>query len=230
MISYISGLSIYVTMFICLVNMVIAILFHGIEMINLAEQISYFSIIMILLIIRNIYTGFFEDKRKSTKNNLRALTMHLPVSKKDFILAQYINSIQLFLPAFIFLMILIVFNRMTQSTLQCQFQLGSVILIFALTYILISLEKGIFTYYYIDPRLREISYWILAIIWGWIDYILEMRSGNFIDEIVNNGIGKQWFIVICSFGELKGIFLMIVTFIGGYFCHVKLSEELERSK
>ncbi len=229
-ISYVSGIAIYVVVAICFINLILTMVFSREKIISLTEQISYLSIIIVLLIIRNIYTGFFQDKRKGTRKNLLELMIHLPVSKKDFILAQYINSLELFLPAFIFIIILIGFNLLTETMIREQFELGAMILGFGITYILISLEKGLLIYYYVDPRIREFGYLLLTFVWIGINYILEANPNHLIDEILNNGIGEMWFEAISSMSGIGGLVLLIIVLGIGHFCHTKLPEALERSK
>ena len=185
---------------------------------------------MTLLIIRNINLGFFEDKRGRTKNNLRRLIIHLPLSKKDFIYAQYMSSLQLFFPAFVLVILSMLFNIIEEVAIRHQFELGIMIIGVCMTYVLISLEKGILTYRYIDPRVREIGYLLLTALWIILNYISDAHPTNFIDEIINNGIGAIWFNSICSMGGRNGIYLIALALLVGHFCHMRLPMLIEKGK
>lgn len=229
-IAYISGIAIYITLGICLINLILTIILGGNKIMDLSNQLFYLSIVMVLLIIRSIYLSFFEDKRKGTKSNLRELTIHLPLNKKEFILASYMSSLQIFLPAFIFVVILIIFNGITENSMRYQFQLGMMILGFGITYIFISLEKGILTYYYMDPRIRELGYTVLAFIWIGTSYLSDDCFTSLIGKMNHSSRGKHLLDVICSISGVNGMLYIIVLLLIGYFCHMRLPQILERSK
>lgn len=219
-----------VIFFTYLASKIMLILSSRVYELNTGKNLSSFSMMIVLLIIKNIYTGFFEDKRESTKNNLRALTIHLPISKKDFILAQYIGSIYLFLPAFIFMLSLIILSIVGEKSLIYQFELGTVLLGFGLTYSIVSLEKGLLTYYYLDPRIREVSYLAITLLWMMVNYFIEVEETGQVARIVDCKQGRLWFQGICSLGGVNSVFLMLFIILIGYWCQMRLPIMLERRK
>lgn len=225
-----SYIIVYMIFFSYIASKIMLIVSKRIYELNTEKNLSSFSIVIVLLIIKNIYTGFFEDKRESTKNNLRALTMHLPVSKNDFILAQYIGSICLFLPAFIFMLSLIIFSIIGEKSLMYQFELGMVLLGFGLTYSIVSLEKGLLTYYYLDPRIREVSYLAITFLWMMANYFIEIKKIGQAEKILNDNQGQLWFQGICSLGGVNGIVLILFIIMIGYWCQMRLPIMLERRK
>lgn len=229
-IAEISSIVAYISIIAYLLPNIVVLIFPMKLQDNLPDQLFYFSMVMMMLIMKSIYTSFFTDRRKGTKNNLRELTIHLPLSKKDFVMAHYIRSLEIFFPAFIFLIVAIALNILLDSNLRCEIQLGIMILGFCISYILISLEKGICTYYYVDPRIREVSYMLLAFVWVGIEELLTESLTLYIDKMILSDRGKNCLEFVCSMGELKGIVLILGVVILGYFCQVKLPERLERSK
>jgi len=230
MISRISYVIVYIIALTTVGSSLFALLFRQMNEINNGNNLSGFSMMMVLLIIRNVYMGFFEDKRASTKNNLRALTMHLPISKKDFVLAQYIGSIYLFLPAFFVMVCLIIFSMIAEKSLLYQFELGTVLIAFGITYSATSLEKGMLTYYYLDPRIRELVYSVGTIFWMILNYIIEVEETGQLASIINIGQEPLWFQGICHLGGLYGLPMIGLILFIGYWCQMRLPLILERRK
>lgn len=229
-VSHMSGVVIYIVGIACVLINLVGILIHESQYVNNHSNLSYLSIIIVLLIIRSIYTGFFEDRRKGTKNNLRELTIHLPISRKDFILAQYIGSLYLFAPAFILTICLIMFNLLAQANDVYRFNLGVIILFFNITYSVICLEKGILTCCYIDPRIREMAYLSLTFAWMGVNYMMESGDNQILFKMIVEYHEQLWLHIFCNFGGMGGILLTIVALVGGYLSSVKLPAILERRK
>ncbi len=191
---------------------------------------SSMSMVIMLLIIRSIYTGFLEDKRESTKNNLRALTVHLPISKQEFIEAQFLGNMYAYLPAFVLVSALLTFNILGGKNEDYTFLLGGMVASFSLTYLILSLEKGICTYYYINPRIREMIYIIFTFMWMGIAYYIELENGNSLVHIMYQKEGTLWIRCISSLGRFSGFLCLGLAFIGGYLLNVKLPLYIERRK
>lgn len=195
-----------------------------------ASNLSIISMIGVFLCIRSIYTVFFEDKRQGTKNSLKALTVHLPINKKDFILAQYLENIYLFLPAFILMTVLIFLNIAQIHTSWYSCLLGVMNILFCITYCLISLEKGLLIHYYVDPRIREIIYIAGAFIWLGINYLLEHDNKDVLWQILSINDSTQTIKLINKLGQGIGFICLILAFIVGYLLGVTLPVVLERGK
>lgn len=227
-ISHILGIITLILAAGCIFNNIYGFYTHNIERICSITNLSSMSRVIMLLTIRSIYTGFFEDKRQGTKNSLRALTVHLPISKQEFILAQFLGNVYVYLPAFVLASCLIIFNALKGMSIQYTFLLGVIVACFSATYILLSLEKGLCTYYYINPRIREIIYISLTFTWIGIGYYIEVGNGNLLWRAVYQN--KQIFGVrgISWFGGLGGFLCLGLAFIGGYILSVKLPLYIER--
>ena len=230
-ISHMSCIVVYIIVCICILLNIAGIFFQDPKFTNDRQNLSYLSVVVVLLTIRSIYTGFFEDKRQGTKNSLKALTVHLPINKRDYIMAQYIGNLYLFIPAYIMVAFFEISNSINQQEVMYQFLYGMIIIGFNITYCLISLEKGMLNYYYVDPRFREAAYLCLTFLWMWINYLVE-SSG--IDTIVNALlVGKEnelWFMIVCKLGQAWGLILVAVALFMGYLCSAKLPVRLERRK
>lgn len=200
------------------------------EWIYSTTNLSSASMVVMLLTIRSIYTVFFEDKRKGTKNNLRALTVHLPINKQEFILAQFLGDMYVYLPAFVLVSCLITFNVLGRKNVQYTFLLGGIVACFSITYILLSLEKGLCLCYYINPRIREIIYTLFTFIWMGIGYSIEIENSSFLLQIVYQDKSMFWVEGISLLGRLGGFLCLGLAFIGGYILSVKLPLYIERRK
>lgn len=229
-ISHMSLVVIYIIVLSCLYSRLIAVLLHKIDEINTSQNLGYFNMVVVLLIMRSMHTGFFEDKRKGTKNSLRALTIHLPISRKDFMLAQYIGSVSVFLPAFILLISLLVLNTIGIKDIAYQFGLGMITGVFGLTYCLISLEKGLLNYYYIDPRFREVGYLMVAFLWMCINYYIELEDTSRFQVMIDQYQDAVWFKWISCLSGMEGMISMIVILLIGYYCQMRLPIILERRR
>lgn len=229
-ISHILGMVVLVLAGGCLFTNIYGFYKSGKEWSHTTDNLLAMSIIIMLLTIRSIYTGFFEDKRQGTKNNLRALTAHLPISKQDFILAQFLGNMYVYLPAFIVASCLIVFNILQSINAQYTFLLGSIVACFSITYILFSLEKGLCTYYYLNPRIREIVYTFFTFIWMSISYYIESQNINNLWSMMYEDRKLLWVRGISSLGRLGGLLCLGLAFIGGYILSVKLPGYIERRK
>lgn len=229
-VSHMSGMVICIVAGACILINLLGIVLHEPQFINTHSNINYLSMIIVLLIIRSIYTGFFEDRRKGTKNNLRELTLHLPISRKDFILAQYIGNLYLFAPAFILTICLIIFNLLGQANEVYRFNLGVIIVFFNITYLMTCLEKGLLTCCYMDPRIRETAYLALTFAWMGVNYIMESGDNQFLYKMIM-GYQKECLLhIFRNFGGVGGILLTIAVLVGGYLSSVKLPVILERRK
>lgn len=229
-ISHILGMVVILLAGGCIFTNIYGFYKSGNEWGHTTDNLLAMSIIIMLLTIRSIYTGFFEDKRQGTKNNLRALTVHLPISKQDFILAQFLGNMYVYLPAFIVASCLIVFNILQDINVQYTFLLGSIVACFSMTYILFSLEKGLCTYYYLNPRIREIIYTLFTFIWMSISYYIESQNSNNLWAIAYDNRKLFWVRGISSFGRLGGFLCLGLSFIGGYILSVRLPAYIERRK
>lgn len=227
-ISHILGIITLILAAGCIFNNIYGLYTHNIEWIWSITNLSSMSRVIMLLTIRSIYTGFFEDKRQGTKNNLRALTVHLPISKQEFILAQFLGNVYVYLPAFVLACCLITFNALEGMSIQYTFLLGVIVACFSATYILFSLEKGLCTYYYINPRIREVIYTLLTFTWIGIGYYIELENGNLLWRTVYQNKKIFWVKGVSWFGGLGGFLCLALAFIGGYILSVKLPLYIER--
>lgn len=229
-ISHMSLVVIYIIVLSCLYSRLIAVVLRKMDEVNTSQNLAYFNMVVVLLVIRSIYTGFFEDKREGTKNSLKALTIHLPISKKDFIWAQYIGSLYVFLPAFILLISLIVLNHVGNREGAYQLGLGIITGVFGLTYCIMSLEKGLFNYYYIDPRFREAGYLIITFIWMAMNYFIGLETSNKLEWMISQYPKSLWIKGMCGLSGGLGIIFIIIMLIIGYFFQMKLPIILERRR
>lgn len=230
-ISHMSCIVIYIIVCTCILMNIAGALLQNPKLASDKQNLSYLSVVIVLLTIRSIYTGFFEDKRQGTKNSLRALTIHLPISKRDFIMAQYIGNLYLFIPAYIMIAFFEISNSINPREMIYQFLYGMVIIGFNLTYCLISLEKGILNYYYVDPRLREAMYLCLTFLWMGINYMIESKGIDSLIKVVLEGReNKLWVLGICKLGQAWGLILVAAALLIGYLCSAKLPVKLERRK
>lgn len=192
------------------------------------KSLSYISTVMIVLIMRSINTNFSVDRRIGTKKDLRAMTIHLPISKKDYILAQYIENLYLYAPAYILVMGLIIFNMIMKHPLLYQFEVGIIILTFTLTYIVNAVGKATLTIYYLDPRIREVGYIILVTIWISLFLFTQSNRIQMLVGIVESYREEMWFRCICRLSQTSGCVLCLISLAIGYFCYVRMPERLER--
>lgn len=227
-ISHILGIITLILAAGCIFNNIYGLYTHNMEWIWSITNLSSMSRVIMLLTIRSIYTGFFEDKREGTKNNLRALTVHLPISKQEFILAQFLGNVYVYLPAFVLASCLITFNALGGMSIQYTFLLGVIVACFSATYILFSLEKGLCTYYYINPRIREVIYTLVTFTWIGIGYYIELENGNLLWRTVYQNKKIFWVKGVSWFGGLGGFLCLALAFIGGYILSVKLPLYIER--
>ena len=96
MISRIMEYITYIMLIMSIQAIIEIIVGNTIDIMNYNKVISYISTIMIILIMRSVNTTFSVDRRLGTKKDLSAITMHLPVSKMDFVLAQYMENLYLY--------------------------------------------------------------------------------------------------------------------------------------
>ena len=214
----------------CIISNICAFYKQDDSLIYSTTNFSSMSMVIMLLTIRSIYTGFLEDKREGTKNNLRALTVHLPISKQEFILAQFLGNMYVYLPAFLLVSCLLTFNILTGKNEDYTFFLGNMVVGFSVTYVLVSLEKGLCTYYYINPRIREILYTIFTFIWMGVACYIQLEDSNLLRHIVYQKLGGLWIRDLSSLGRLGGFVCLGLAFIGGYLLSVKLPLYIERRK
>jgi len=229
-ISNVLGVIVFILTGACVISNIYACYKQENPLIWSTTDLSSMSMVIMLSIMRSIYTGFFEDKREGTKNNLRALTIHLPISKKEFILAQFLGDMYLYLPAFVLVSCLLTFNILGDKGEQYTFLLGGMVACFWITYILFSLEKGLCTYYYINPRIREIIYTVFTFMWIGIGYYIESENSNLLVDMVYQNKGTLWVRGISLLGRLGGFLCLGLAFIGGYLLSVKLPLYIERRK
>lgn len=200
---------------------------NKIDIMSHNKVISYISTIMIILILRSINTSFSVDRRLGTKKDLSAVTMHLPVSKMDFVLAQYMENLYLYFPAFLLILGIIVANILLPYPTLLRFEGGFIILIFSFTYVVSALERGILTFGYLDPRVREVGYLLLIVIWFVIFLFTQGDRWSFIIQIIEQHQEALWFKWICDLSQIKGLILFFISVMLGYFNYVKIPKILE---
>lgn len=200
---------------------------NKIDIMSHNKVISYISTIMIILILRSINTSFSVDRRLGTKKDLSAVTMHLPVSKMDFVLAQYMENLYLYFPAFLLILGIIVANILLPYPTLLRFEGGFIILIFSFTYVVSALGRGILTFYYLDPRVREVGYLLLIVIWFVIFLFTQGDRWSFIIQIIEQYQEALWFKWICDLSQIKGLILFFISVMLGYFNYVKIPKTLE---
>lgn len=187
------------------------------------------GIVIMLLIICSIYMGYFEDRRDGTKNNLKELTMQLPVSRKEMLMAQYIGMLCVFSPIFLLFIFLNILNIMQENSFYYSFLLGVQVIGYSLTFCIISAERGIFNVYYIDPRIRECVYAVIAILWMIESYSIQKEEPlNLQQQIEVYGLTGPvtW---IEYMGYVGGILLLMIVVVIGYLLSVKLPLKIERN-
>lgn len=200
---------------------------NKIDIMSHNKVISYISTIMIILILRSINTSFSVDRSLGTKKDLSAITMHLPVSKMDFVLAQYMENLYLYFPVFLLIVGIIVANILLPYPTLLQFEVGFIILIFSFTYVVSALGRGILTFCYLDPRVREVGYLLLIVIWFVIFLFTQGDRWSFIIQIIEQYQEALWFKWICDLSQIKGLILFFISVMLGYFNYVKIPKILE---
>lgn len=200
---------------------------NTLDLVNYKKSLSYISTIMIILVMGSVNTIFSVDRRQGTKKNLSAITMHLPVSKMDFVLAQYMENLYLYLPAFLLIIGIIIFNMIVPHPLLLQFEVGVIILTFSITYVVSALGKGLLTYYYLDPRLRELGYLIFIIIWFVVFLFTQGDRWVLIAQMIEQHMESSWFKWICDLSQIKGLILFLISVMLGYFNYVRIPKILE---
>lgn len=200
---------------------------NKIDIISHNKVISYISTIMIILILRSINTRFSVDRRLGTKKDLSAITIHLPVSKMDFVLAQYMENLYLYFPVFLLIIGIIVANILLPHSKLLQFEIGFIILIFSFTYVISALGRGLLTFYYLDPRVRESGYLLLIVIWFMVFLFAQGDRWSFIIQVIEQRQECLWFKWTCSLSQIKGLILVFISVVLGYFNYVKVPKILE---
>ena len=227
MISRIMEYITYIMLIMSIQAIIEMIVGNTIDIMNYNKVISYISTIMIILIMRSVNTTFSVDRRLGTKKDLSAITMHLPVSKMDFVLAQYMENLYLYFPAFLLIVGIIVANILLPHPILLQFEVGFIVLIFSFTYVVSALGSGILTFYYLDPRVREAGYLVPIVIWFAVFLFTQGDRWLFIIQIIEQHQGCLWFKWICDLSQTKGLILFFISVMLGYFNYVRIPKMLE---
>ena len=191
--------------------------------------IADIGIVIMLLIICSIYMGYFEDRRDGTKNNLKELTMQLPVSRKEMLTAQYIGMVCVFLPIFLLFIFLNVLNSIQENSFSYSFLLGIQVIGYSFTFCIISAERGLFNVYYVDPRIRECVYASIAVLWMVESYSIQQGEPFNLQQQIE-ACGLTGLVTgIKYMGYMGGILLLMIVIVIGYLLSVKLPLKIERN-
>ncbi len=175
---------------------------------------------------RSFYTGFIEVRKNSGKSSFMNFAMQLPVTKEDVIKAQFLDLLRCALPGFLVLCYTLVFTVIYKADKIILMYSGALVLFFNILFLLICLDKGIFTYIFISSKVREIIYISFALL---SIFVISNNAQQKIQNFVALGAANSNLKILSVFssflvflgGEAGFISLLLTVLIGWYLsCHL----------
>ena len=124
-------------------------------------------------IARSIYTGFTEVKKDSAKSNFRVFAAQLPVTKEDIIKAQFLDILQCILPAVLMLVYMIIMTASLKTENSLSIYIGVLVAFLIVLFLMVCIEKGVFTYFFINNRVREVVYVAFAMLSALVIFVSQ---------------------------------------------------------
>ncbi len=198
-----------------------------VEKVNLKEAMQIqFAVVQISIAIIAvspgicIYTGFTEDTRVYCKNSFRQLAIQLPVSKYDFMKAQFMDSMIGFSSSIIAMCFMLITNIVFERSEEICTYVGLGVVFFFIILVIQGIERGISNAIVVNMTIKYCFYVGILLVVGLVVLSTKRQEINVMLMLEKK---TMWLVYLCR--RLDGVWGGLTLALGiaiNYVCTFKI--------